>query len=128
MTSPTPTSRKQEIGDTGVNIFGGILRHEDYVKELAGNQRWVIYEQMRNDSTIAAALNSIKLPLLRGNYSATPVDDSTQAHRHAQFVEDNLFNMTQTFMDWWRQASLMLDYGVMPQEKVWELSDDDGLI
>src|SRR3990172_1532404 len=127
MASRTATASRpalSEMGATGTQIFGGMLLQQDYNAALASPQSYDEFDKMRNDGQVKAALTVIKLPLLNAQWSIEPASDSPRDREIAAFIEDDLMNgMTVSWPDFLRQALLMLDYGSMPFEQVWNLRD-----
>ena len=123
-----PRSSRVELGDTGVNIFSGILYPRDYNTEWSVPGRYKIIDQMRNDATVAAALRAVKLPLMRARHYVDAADDTPLAKEQAEWVEHQLFEyMYGTFADFQRHALMALDYGSYPHEVVLHVKDSpDG--
>jgi len=125
---PPPRPPMDEMGATGTQVFGGLLTQQDYNLALTAPTLYDVYDKMRNDGQVKAALNAIKWPLLNADWSIEAASDGAQDRMIAEFVEDDLMNgMTVSWPDVLRQALLMLDYGSMPFEKVWRLGED-GLV
>jgi len=109
-----------ELGSTGTQIFGGLLTQQDYNATLQAPQAYDVYEKMRNDGQVRAALTAIKLPLLNADWFIEPASDSGKDREIAERIGENLMEgMTVSWRDYLRQALLHLDYGSMPFEKVW---------
>lgn len=124
-----PARRRVEVGDTGVQIFGGVLTSRDYNVEWSVPNRYSIIDQMRSDPTIAACLRSLKLPLIRARHFVEPADDSSLQHEIAEWIEYQLFEyMNGTFANFQRHAFQALDYGSYPFEKVWRYDTKEGKI
>jgi phage gp29-like protein len=116
-----------ELGATGTHIFGGLLQHQDYNATLVAPEAYDVYDKMRNDGQVRAALTAIKLPLLNADWYIESASDSATDREIAERLERNLMaEMTVSWRNFLRQALLHLDYGSMPFEKVWRL--DDGLV
>jgi phage gp29-like protein len=116
-----------ELGATGTTIFSGVLSDSEYNTKLQAGQSYDEYDRMRNDGTVRAGLTAIKLPLLNATWGMDPASDSAQDREIAERLEQALiYGMTIPFKVFLRQALLMLDYGSMPFEKVWEMRD--GLV
>jgi hypothetical protein len=115
-----------EFGGTGTVMVGGILSSVDYNMDLTGTQRVDIYDQMRKgDATVRAALLAVKLPILSAPWFIQAADESDEAKKIAEFVEDQLMNrMDITWTDWLRHCLNYLDYGSMVFEKIYRLNDD----
>jgi phage gp29-like protein len=117
----------EEIGATGTQIFGGLLGQQDYNPDLNSSTAYDQYDKMRNDGQVRAALMAIKLPLLNADWTVEAPTDAPSDREIAERLQDNLTRgMSLSWQDFLRQALLMLDYGSMPFEKVWEIQD--GLV
>jgi hypothetical protein len=115
------------MGATGTNIFGGLLGQQDYNPTLQTPEAYTVYEKMRNDGQVRAALSALKLPLLNADWFIESASDSPLDVEIAERLEQNLMEgMTVSWRDYLRQLLLYLDYGSMPFEKVWEIRE--GLV
>lgn len=113
-----------ELGSTGTTIFGGLVQSAEYNPELQGVAGYDIYDRMRlGDGQVRAALQVMKLPLLRSEWTLEPASDSAADKEIAEFIEYDLKHMSLSWNDWLRQVLLCLDYGNMLFEKVWELRE-----
>ncbi len=114
-----------EKGATGTSVFAGLLYEEDYNTDLQGEKGLKVYDKMRrSDGQVKAGLLACKLPLLVARWDIAPASDSAEDVEIAETVKADLFdNMTDTWDDFLRQALIMLDFGHMPFEKVWEMRD-----
>lgn len=114
-----------EIGATGTSVFAGLLYEEDYNSDLQGEKALTVYDKMRrSDGQVKAGLLACKLPLMVARWDVVPASQEALDVEIASTVKDDLFeNMTITWDDFLRQALIMLDFGHMPFEKVWELRD-----
>ena len=116
-----------EMGATGTRIFGGLLGEQDYNPTLQTPEAYAVYEKMRNDGQVRAALSALKLPLLNADWFIESASDTPQDREIAERLEQNLMEgMTVSWRDYLRQLLLSLDHGSMPFEKVWEITD--GLV
>jgi len=115
-----------EVGRTGTPVFGGQI-YDEYMTELRGSSMYATYEKMRrSDPIISNALDMLKLPILQASWSVEPAEEDEELGEEiAEFVERVL--MGDEGSDTWQyilqQALLMLDFGFIPMEKVWELRD-----
>ena len=129
--APTPATRRPsllEIGATGQNIMGGRLGLTDYNPELQPPQSYLTFDKMRkSDGQVRAALSVIKLPLLSVDWRIEAASDDPRDLEIAQWLDKKFDDMTITKSSFLRQAMLMLDYGSMPFESVWQVGED-GLI
>lgn len=114
-----------ERGVTGTPVFGGALAGVDYNERLNGPEAYDEFDKMRkSDGQVGAAMKVLKLPLLNAEWGVEPASDSAQDREIAEKLEQNLReDMSHTWDVFLRQALLMLDYGSMPIEPVWELRD-----
>lgn len=114
-----------ELGATGTVIFSGQLIDTEYLTELQGEKGFKVYDKMRrSDGQVKAGLLACKLPLLVAHWDVQPGGDSAQDQQIAQALRDNLFEgMSITWDDFLRHTLIMLDFGFMVFEKVWELRD-----
>lgn len=122
---PDPGPRYEEIGAPGTLIFGGWMSQQDYNDQLQAPACYDVFDRMRlADGQVRAGLNVVKLPLLRAYWQVKPASDSAQDKMIAEFIDTDLQSMTTPYISFLRQALLMLDYGSMPFETVWETRDD----
>lgn len=121
-------AKKQiEIGQSGTNIFSGII-NEEYnpkLKDVTGINK---YDEMRkSDGTVRAAITACQLPIRRANWFIEPASEDKKDIEIKEFVEKALFTeMSLTWDDFLRQALLMLPFGVMVFEKVFDIRNIDG--
>ena len=121
---PTPPT-DEEIGATGTPIFSGQLYEDEYNSDLKGAAAIKVYERMRrSDGQVKAALLACKLPLMVARWDVAPASEEPADMEIADKVKTALFDgMDITWDNFLRQSLLMLDYGFMVFEKVWELRD-----
>ena len=117
-----------EIGGTGTPIFSGIISMEEYNPNLAGRDGLIVYDEMRrSDATVGAAMMAVKLPILGAKWFFQPADESDENKEIADFVEENFMTHCETtWQDFIRQALLMLDFGYMVFEKVFQIINYNG--
>ena len=118
---------RAELGDAGTRILHGIIA-EEYNSNLQGIEGIKMYDEMRkNDGTVRAAILAITLPIIRAKFFVNPATDDQEAKDVANFVEHALFDwLDSTWEDLVRQALLMIPFGVMLFEKVYETKDHEG--
>ena len=117
---------KLELGGTGTLLIGGFITEADYNTDLTGTGGVEIYEKMRNDATVRAALWAMKLPILGAKWSIAPgEEDNAEYQKHADFAEEELFNgTTHTWEEFLRNCLNYLDFGHYVFEIVYKLRDD----
>lgn len=115
------------LGVSGTNIFSGIIT-EEYNSDLSDIKGIKIYDRMRkSDATVRAAISACQLPIRRANWFIKAASEDEKDIEISKFIERALFDeMTITWDDFLRQALLMLPYGVMVFEKVFEIKEIDG--
>lgn len=111
---------RDELGDSGTRMLHGIIT-EEYIPQLQGIQGIKIFDEMRkSDGTVRAALVACALPVMRAEWFIKPAGDTPEAEAQKDFIEKALFEWLDiSFDEFLRQALLMLDFGVMPFEKVY---------
>lgn len=122
-----PAQLQEELGGTGTFNFGGFIRGEEFnpqLDSLTGIKN--LDEMRRSDAQVHAALEVVKMPIRTADYEVDPADpDDPESMRQAEFIRWCLFEgMTTTWDDLIRQALLMLDFGFMLFEKVWQVQED----
>jgi len=120
------SSRRPEIGASGVTNFQGILDTDEYVSELKGTQLYTTVDKMRwSDASIQAALLMCELPIRSAEWDVEPASEKAQDVEIADFVKENLFNeLVIPWDDTLRQVLLMFPYGVMVFEVIYKLTED----
>ena len=122
------TPSKEEIGATGTPIFGGVLSDTvEYLTDLKGTKGYTVYDKMRrSDGQVKGALLACELPFHSAFWDIAPGSTDKQGLYIADALRENIFeNMTITWEDILHHILLMLPFGWMPMEKVWEL--DGGI-
>jgi len=110
-----------ELGATGTSVFSGLLYEEEYNSDLQGDKAIKTYDKMRrSDGQVKAGLLACKLPLMVARWDVAPASDDPLDVQIAETVKEDLFDGWDDFL---RQALIMLDFGHMVFEKVWELRD-----
>mgnify|MGYP007071573800 CR=1 FL=1 len=116
-----------EIGDTGNEMYAGII-YDEYNSKLRGTEGIKVFDEMRrSDGTVKAALLSITLPIMRANWYVKPASEEEADKEVSDFVQKALFDLQSiTWADLLRQALLMLPFGVMVFEKIFDVQNVDG--
>ena len=119
--------KASEIGDSGTDIFTGIVQ-EEHRAELSNEQGVKMFDKMRkSDATVRAAVLVTQLPIRRAEWFIKDASDDDIDQEIGQLVRKNLFDwMSITWDDLLRQALLMLPFGVMVFEKVYDLKEFEG--
>lgn len=113
-----------ELGRIGTSFFQGMIVDE-YNRDLQGQAGLTVYDKMRrSDAQVQAILWVCELPLRAAKWAIEPGGDDPKSIEIAEAVEENLFEgMSITWDDFLRHALLMLPFGFMVFEKVWERRD-----
>lgn len=116
-----------EIGQSGTNIFDGII-DDEYNPKLAGTTGIEKYEVMRkSDATVKAVLLATSLPIRRADWFVASASEDEKDKAIRDFISKALFDlMSITWDDFLRQALLSMPFGVMAFEKVFKIEVIDG--
>ena len=115
-----------ELGRMGTVYFNGITADE-YNSDLQGQRGIETYDKMRrSDAQVQAVLWVCELPIRSARWAVEPGGDDAKSIEIAEAVEANLLEeMSITWDDFLRHALLMLPFGFMVFEKVWERRDGE---
>jgi hypothetical protein len=103
---------KLVLGVAGQNTRHGQIRADEFLPELRGKKAVRKFREMRdNDSTIGAVMYAVEQILRDVEIKVKPVNDSEEAKREAQFVEEVLHDMDHTLDDHISEALSFLSYG-----------------
>lgn len=103
---------KLVLGVAGQNTRHGQIRADEFLPELRGKKAVRKFREMRdNDSTIGAVMYAVEQILRDVEIKVKPVNDSEEAKREAQFVEEVLQDMDHTLDDHISEALSFLSYG-----------------
>jgi len=116
-----------EIGQSGTNIFDGII-DDEYNPKLSGITGIEKYEIMRkSDATVKAVLLATSLPIRRADWFVVAASEDKRDQEIKDFISKALFDlMSITWDDFLRQALLSMPFGVMAFEKVFKIEVIDG--
>jgi len=129
--SPRAVVGQGEMGRSGLQYFmpGWIKR--DFLSELQGRQRWLVFDQMgSNDAYVGSALNIYSLFLRRTSWHPDPIDDRNKENGSAEFLEQCMNDMQHSWQTFIATASKpTLQFGFAPFEKIFKQregeQDDD---
>lgn len=115
-----------EIGDSGVNIFNGIITGEEYNSKLTGLNAIRIYDEMRrSDATVSATLKAVKLPIKSTKWFVEAASTEDKDVEIKEFIDYNLFSSIK-----WQQTLneilTHLEFGFSVHEMVFEPGIVDG--
>jgi hypothetical protein len=115
-----------EIGDSGVQIFNGIISGEEYNRNLTGRQALNIWDEMRrSDASVGVSLRAVKLPIKSSKFFTTPASDDVLDVEISDQVQWNLFERIK-----WKKVLgeilTHLEFGFCVMEMVFEPELVDG--
>lgn len=109
-----------EIGKSGLKRYGGYV-YEEYLPKLQGNKALQVYEEMRtNDPTVGAILFAIEMLIRQVKWRVEPGGDSAEDEAAALFIEENLYDMNQSWEDTVSEILTMLPFGFCWMEEVYK--------
>lgn len=124
------TTRKRtapnELGDSGVQIFNGIIQSDEYRPELRGRYAIKTYDEMRRgDATVHAGLMAVKYPIISVPWTAEAGGEDAVDAEAKELVEYNfteIINWRETLTD----MLTMLDFGFYVAELVFDWRNVNG--
>lgn len=109
-----------DVGSTGLRQFSGWVR-EEFLQDLVGREGMAKYREMSdNNPTIGAILFSIMQAIRKVEWRLEAPNDSAEAKREVEFVEQCMEDMTHTWENFVEEALSMLVYGFAPHEIVYK--------
>lgn len=110
-----------ELGDSGVQIFNGIISSDEYRPELRGKYAFKTYDEMRRgDATVHAGLMAVKYPILSVPWSPESGGEEDVDADAKELVD---YNFTEVIN--WRETLTemltMLDFGFYVAELVFDV-------
>lgn len=115
------------FGKSGTQNFNGIISSEEYNARLTGHQALRQYDIMRrSDSTVRAALQMCKLPLLALDRNIEPASDDEFDVYVADFIKAELFDRNVKLHDLLRESLSCFDFGYSVAEKTLQLTEFQG--
>jgi hypothetical protein len=114
-----------ELGSPGLTRFGSTVQ-EEFLTELQGANGRKIYDQMRkNDPVVAAMLRAIGWILQSVKWNVEP--DTKEENEPADFIEDCKDNLEHTWSEFLSEAATVLPFGFSLFEQVY-IRREDGEI
>lgn len=117
-----PVQRKTyvELGSTGLNRWGGYVE-EEFLRVLKGKRGIKVYKEMAaNDPVVGAVLFAVDMIIRQINWRVEAASDSYEDAAAAQFVEECMDDMSQTWNDFISEIMTMLVYGFSWHEVVYK--------
>lgn len=107
----TPAFGPNELGRTGLKHFGGTL-YEEFLVQLQGQRGVLTYTEMsQNSPVIGAMLFAVEALLRSVEWEVEPVSEASEHMEAAEFVEENMYDMSSTWEDFISEVLTMLIYG-----------------
>lgn len=114
-----------ELGTTGLRRSGGFIT-EEFLNQLRGRRGLLVYREMAdNDPVIGSILYAIEKVTLRLDWRIDPYDDSDEAKEIAEFVDQCLEDMSDSFDQTLASILSMLIYGFSFHEIVYKVRGGD---
>ena len=115
-----------EIGSTGLRRTGGTV-YEEFLVSLRGRRGAKVYREMsENDPVIGSILYAIEKIILRLEWTIQPSSDKQEDRDTAEFVEQCLYDMSDSWDSTLSQILSMLVYGYAFHEIVYKIRDGAG--
>ena len=115
-----------EIGSTGLRRTGGTV-YEEFLVSLRGRRGAKVYREMsENDPVIGSILYAIEKIILRLEWTIQPASDKQEDRDTAEFVEQCLYDMSDSWDSTLSQILSMLVYGYAFHEIVYKIRDGAG--
>lgn len=104
-------ARTDEIGRIGQKRYGGTF-YEEFLRELRGKKGIETYREMaENDDTIGAILFAVEMLIRQASWNVEPGGDTPKDKEAAEFVEQCMHDMQDTWTDTISEVLSFLTYG-----------------
>lgn len=104
-------ARTDEIGRIGQKRYGGTF-YEEFLRELRGKKGIETYREMaENDDTIGAILFAVEMLIRQAMWNVEPGGDTPKDKEAAEFVEQCMHDMQDTWTDTISEILSFLTYG-----------------
>ena len=104
-------ARTDEIGRIGQKRYGGTF-YEEFLRELRGKKGIETYREMaENDDTIGAILFAVEMLIRQASWNVEPGGDTPKDKGAAEFVEQCMHDMQDTWTDTISEILSFLTYG-----------------
>lgn len=115
-----------EIGTTGLRRTGGTV-YEEFLVSLRGRRGAKVYREMsENDPVIGSILYAIEKIILRLEWTVQPASDKQEDRDTSEFIEQCLYDMSDSWDSTLSQILSMLVYGYAFHEIVYKIRDGAG--
>lgn len=104
-------ARTDEIGRIGQKRYGGTF-YEEFLRELRGKKGIETYREMaENDDTIGAILFAVEMLIRQASWNVEPGGNTPKDKEAAEFVEQCMHDMQDTWTDTISEILSFLTYG-----------------
>lgn len=104
-------ARTDEIGRIGQKRYGGTF-YEEFLRELRGKKGIETYREMaENDDTIGGILFAVEMLIRQASWNVEPGGDTPKDKEAAEFVEQCMHDMQDTWTDTISEILSFLTYG-----------------
>ena len=117
----------REVGVSGTVFYSGFLQSEDLNPDWRNlPKRCEIVDEMMSDPQVASVMLACKMPILTCQWHvSTPKKPTKLEKEQAEFVEQNLMNMSQPWVEILSGILTYFDYGFFVGEKVYRYDEID---
>lgn len=107
-------------GRIGQYRYGGVF-YEEFLHELRGPKGVEVYKEMsENDDIVSALLFAIEMLMRQTEFSVEPAGDSEKDKRAAEFIEECMDDMQDSWTDFLSECLSFLTYGWSYHEIVYK--------
>jgi phage gp29-like protein len=123
-------SRSNELGiSSGLSLYGGRVS-ESWIRDLRSSSAKVrVFDEISQLDPVGAAMfQTIRIFLQSADPHVKPAGDSPEDFKKAEFLEENLKDMSKTFDDIIGDVVNFLAYGWMDMEIVYKEREDGKVV
>lgn len=125
-TAPVPPD--VAVGAPGMVVYQGFLLSDEKDPRLHGQKKFALYSDILANTAIVGAGARFFLSLVgKADWSVEPADDSKEAQKYADLVEDMIHDMETPWHRVVRRAALFRFYGFGLQEWTAKMRDDGNI-
>lgn len=122
VTKPDPDETQ---GVAGTAIFGGIIVPKDRHSKLLGEQRYLTFTDIiANIAIVGASIRYFLAMVAKPEWHMEPADDSEEAKKVAEFVEETLYDMSTPWYRIVRRMAMYWFYGFSIHEWTAKIRED----
>lgn len=125
---PTSVNPEEKLGVMGTPIYGGFIASPEKNAKIAGTMKYQTYAELfSNISIVAAGVRYFLNVITRSSWKIEPADNSSEAQRLADLVEDMIYDMEIPWHRVVRKAVMYKFYGFSTQEWTAKKRDDGNI-